>query len=150
MKILGTCVLFVLIGMLVLSSVAVAKDPVAAARAQLTTARTHAGELAQRATTIAATQLHLRHVINCLEGPNGKDFTAAVGNPCQGQGNGILVDLQAAVSAGSSGAEQAMKFANAGLQVALQGVASTDINQAQPYALVVARQLESALAALAR
>jgi hypothetical protein len=141
-------IVLVLVGFMILPRVATAQDAVAAARTQLTTARFHAGELAQRGSALATTQLHLRHVINCLEGPQGKDFTAAAGNPCQGQGNGVLVDLGTAVAAGNAGAEKALKFANAALTVAMQGVASTDINAAQPYAAVVARQIDSALAAL--
>ncbi len=147
-----TCmgVFLLVVAVLALPPVAQGQDPVAAARAQLTTARFHAGELAQRGTAIAATQLHLRHVVNCLEGPQGKNFTAAAGNPCQGQGNGAIVDLRAASAAGHGGAGKALVFANAGLSVALQGLASNDVNEAQPFASVVARQMEAALGALGR
>ena len=31
-------------------------------------------------------QMHLHHVLNCLEGKTGKDFDASFGNPCNGQG----------------------------------------------------------------
>ena len=148
MKIWSVMTLIVLIGLTVLPQVVQAQDLVAAARAQLTTARFHSAELAQRGTAVAGTQLHLRHVINCLEGPQGKNFTAASGNPCGQQGNGILVDLRAAAGAGNAKAEKALRFAGAGHAVALQGVVSNDVNEAQPYALVVAKQLDSALDAL--
>lgn len=149
MKIWMSVVLLVA-AVLALPPVARSQDPVAAARAQLTTARFHAGELAQRGTAVAATQLHLRHVVNCLQGPQGKNFTAAAGNPCQGQGNGAIVDLQAASASGHVGAGKALTFANAGLAVALQGLASNDVNEAQPFAAVVARQVDAALSALGR
>jgi len=123
---------------------------VTAARTQLTTTIFHSGELAQRGTAVAGTQLHLRHVINCLEGDKGPDFTAAVGNPCQGQGSGIINDLRTAVAAGAPGAEQAQRFANVALKLALQAVAMTDVNEAQPWAIVISRQLTSARDALGR
>jgi hypothetical protein len=123
---------------------------VAAAQTQLTTAIFHSGELAQRGTAIAGTQLHLRHVINCLEGDKGPDFTAAVGNPCQGQGSGIINDLRAAVASGAAGSEQALRFADVALKLALQAVVMTDVNAAQPWATVISRQLTAARDALGR
>lgn len=60
-------------------------------RPQLTTAVTHA-KLAMAASSISLTHMHLHHVVNCLEGPQGKDFDAAAGNPCKGKGNGAMVD----------------------------------------------------------
>ena len=66
----------------------------------------HAGELAQRGTAVAASKLHLQHVINCLEGPTGANFKAAAGYPCEGQGQGIIPDLKAQVAAKVQGAEQ--------------------------------------------
>ena len=41
---------------------------------------------AEKAGTIKEIQMHLHHVLNCLEGKTGKDFDASFGNPCQGQG----------------------------------------------------------------
>jgi hypothetical protein len=35
---------------------------------------------------------HLQHVINCLEGPKGADFAAALGNPCGSEGMGAIPD----------------------------------------------------------
>lgn len=49
------------------------------------TAMEHA-QLAVNATTLDAIQMHLHHVLNCLEGRSGKDFDAAAGNPCNGHG----------------------------------------------------------------
>ncbi len=121
---------------------------VAAARTQLTTAIFHSGELAQRGTAVAGTQAHLRHVINCLEGAQGRNFNAAAGHVCQGQGSGILNDLRTAVAAGAAGAEQALRFADVALKLSLQAVAMSDINEAQPWAIVVSRQLTAARDAL--
>jgi len=137
-----------LISVLASPGVATGQDPVAAARTQLTTARFHAGELAQRGTAISGTQTHIQHVINCLEGDKGPNFRAAAGYPCQGQGNGILNDLRTAVSAGARGSEASLRFANIALQLSLQVLKMTDVNEAQPYAIVVARNLQSALDAL--
>ena len=97
---------------------------------------------------MAASKTHLQHTLNCLDGPRGEGFNAAPGNPCQGQGNGILNDLRAAVSAGARGAEAAQRFANIALQLSLQVLKMTDVNEAQPYAIVIARNLQSALDAL--
>lgn len=127
-----------------------AQDPVAAARAQLTTTIFHAGELAQRGTALSGALLHVQHTINCLEGTQGPNFRAAVGHVCQGQGNGIIPDLKAAVAAGAKGAETALKFADTALKLSLQAIKMTDVNEAQPWALVISRQLTIARDALGR
>src|SRR5437899_4149090 len=90
---------------------ATAESSADAAKKQLQTAMFHAGDLAQRGNVAATSLMHLQHVMNCLEGPRGKDFRPAVGNPCQGQGSGAIVDLQAAVEAGASGAVKAARYA---------------------------------------
>ncbi|HEV8338993.1 MAG TPA: hypothetical protein VGR25_04970, partial [bacterium] len=135
----GLAVTLVISGVsLLLPLVAFGKVPaVDAARTQLTTAIFHSGELAQRGTAIAGTQLHLRHVINCLEGDKGPNFTQAAGYPCQGQGNGILNDLRTAVAAEAPGSEQALRFADVALKLSLQAVVMTDVNAAQPWAAVI-------------
>ncbi|MDQ7828006.1 MAG: hypothetical protein QN122_05350 [Armatimonadota bacterium] len=127
---------------------AAAQDPVAAVRVQLRTAIFHSSELAQRGTAVAASRLHMQHTVNCLEGPEGPNFSAAAGHPCQGQGNGIIPDLQRAVSAGARGAERAMVFVRAAHTLALQALKSNDVNEVQPFAIVVARNLQQAMAVL--
>lgn len=58
------------------------------------TAVTHAG-FAAKYDTLKEVTVHLHHVLNCLVGPkDSKMFDSAAGNPCQGQGNGILPDIQ--------------------------------------------------------
>ncbi len=58
------------------------------------TAITHAG-FAAKYDTMKEVTLHLHHVINCLVGTDDKMFDKAAGNPCQGQGKGIMPDLKA-------------------------------------------------------
>jgi len=111
---------------------------------QLKTAMFHAGELAQRANALAAVQLHTHHVLNCLEGPSGPDFFPQAGNPCQGQGNGIIPDLRVAMMHNVPGAQAALQEAMICENLAKQALASKDINEAQPFVLVVSRHLQAA------
>ncbi len=62
------------------------------ANQEISTATTHAAMAANAADTATAI-MHFHHVINCLEGPKGKQFDADVGNPCNGMGNGALNDV---------------------------------------------------------
>ncbi len=126
----------------------VAKDPVAAIKAELKTATFHASELAQKAPAMAPVKLHGQHTINCLEGPTGMHFKAAAGYPCQGQGNGVIPDLQAAAAGGTPGAQAALGDAQVALNLTLQVQTMNDINQAQPWLMVVARYLQRAYDAL--
>jgi len=111
---------------------------------ELKTAMFHAGELAQKANALAGVQLHTHHVLNCLEGPKGADFFAQAGNPCQSQGNGIIPDLQAATMHNVAGAQAALQEAMICQNLAKQALASTNLNEAQPYVLVVSRHLQAA------
>jgi hypothetical protein len=61
---------------------------------ELKTAITHAG-FAEKYDSMNEVSLHLHHVVNCLVGANDPMFDKAAGNPCQGQGNGILPDIKA-------------------------------------------------------
>ncbi len=49
------------------------------------TAMIHA-EMAVNAKSLKEVQMHLHHVLNCLEGKSGKDFKASFGDPCNGHG----------------------------------------------------------------
>ncbi len=86
-------------------------------KAQLKTAVTHAG-FAASGSAMGYVQQHLGHVLNCIEGSKGKNFNASWGNVCEGQGNGILVDLKAAPGGAAlmSDAEKADTVAVAGLK----------------------------------
>ena len=61
---------------------------------ELKTAITHAG-YAEKYDSMKEVSLHLHHVVNCLVGANDPMYDKASGNPCEGQGNGILPDIKA-------------------------------------------------------
>ena len=61
---------------------------------ELKTAITHAG-FAAKYDTLQEVTLHLHHAVNCLVGPDDPLFDKAAGNPCQGQGKGILPEIKA-------------------------------------------------------
>jgi hypothetical protein len=61
---------------------------------ELKTAITHAG-FAEKYDTMKEVGMHLHHVVNCLVGESDPMFDKAAGNPCQGQGKGILPDIKA-------------------------------------------------------
>lgn len=58
---------------------------------EVATAAAHAG-MAAGAESPQMVKSHLQHVLNCLEGPKGADFAAALGNPCASQGDGAIAD----------------------------------------------------------
>lgn len=60
---------------------------------EIATAATHAG-MAAGAESPQMVKSHLQHVINCLEGPKGADYVAALGNPCGSQGDGAIPDAK--------------------------------------------------------
>ena len=93
------------------------------AKAQLATAITHAG-FAGDGQSVGYVRTHLGHALNCLEGTKGKNFNAAWGNVCQGQGNGILVDL-----ASTAGGADVMLVASQARALAVAGTKSTNLAQ---------------------
>lgn len=99
--------------------------PAADVKTQLGTAVTHAG-FAADGTSLGYVQQHLGHVLNCVEGTKGKNFNQSWGHVCQGQGNGILVDLKTA-----SGGAAFMLVAEAAGGLALDGVKSKDLTEAK-------------------
>ncbi|GAB3681523.1 hypothetical protein [Salinisphaera aquimarina] len=92
---------------------------------EVTTAADHAG-YAAGADTVAKVHLHLHHVVNCLVGPDGDDFDAKSGNPCDGQGNGAINDAD---SEGQADLKDALALAKTGIGMeslgAAQNVATT-------------------------
>src|SRR2546430_1852881 len=130
---------------------ATAESSADAAKKQLQTAMFHAGELAQRGNVAATSLMHLQHVMNCLDGPGGKNFRSAVGNPCQGQGGGAIVDLKAAVEAGANGAARAARHTRAAHDMTANvlgyvkgGAAFTEVDAIQPWAKQIAAQIKLA------
>lgn len=124
------------------------QDLVAGIKEGLKTATIHASELIQPGGTDVAVKLHLQHAINCLEGPAGLHFRPASGDPCQGKGHGIIPDLQSAAAKGIPGAEKALADATVAWSLAIKALTMTDVNEAQPWALVAAKYLRMASADL--
>ncbi len=68
-----------------------AADTDATVSKQVATATAHAG-MAVVATDLKMAHTHLHHVVNCLVGPSGKSFDSKAGNPCDGMGQGAIID----------------------------------------------------------
>lgn len=102
-------------------------------KTEISTAHTHA-TYAQQASSVAASHVHLHHVINCLVGPKGTGFDAKQANPCKGQGNGALPD-----SADNSALHSKLKTA---LSEAQAGLKSNDLKAVHADAGKVAATLE--------
>jgi hypothetical protein len=126
------------------------QDLVVQIQTELQTATFHATELAQRANTLAGVRLHTHHALNCLEGPKGADFYPQAANPCDGQGGGIIPDVQTAVAHHVPGAEGALREAAIAQTLAKQALASSELKEAQPLVLVVARHLQAASVTLGK
>jgi hypothetical protein len=80
--------------------------------------------------------LHLHHVVNCLVGPNDPMFDKAAGNPCQGQGNGILPDIKAKM-----GEDQEYQVAWWLAHMGSEAIKMGNLNQARAAAHIIAVQL---------
>jgi len=105
--------------------------------AELKTAITHAG-FAQKYETQKEVTLHLHHVLNCLVGSNDKMFDMGAGNPCQGQGNGILSDIKAQM-----GEDQQYQVAWWLAHLADQALSMGNLQQAKAAAHIIEVQLTS-------
>ena len=108
---------------------ALAADMMNAAKKELDTAILHANAAASY-NAIKEIELHLHHVVNCLEGKNGKNYFKPSGDVCEGQGNGIFADLK---DSGMPGAH-ALPYAEIGNQVALWGISkgmANDVGRAK-------------------
>ncbi len=142
MRLIGL-VLVVGLAALISASTTLGADMTNAAKTELNTALTHAGFAAQY-NTVAEVELHLHHVVNCLEGSSGKNFNQQAGNVCQGQGNGIFGDLK---DSGMAGAH-AMPFAEIADQVANWGIQQTmakDVGRAQAAAAAAKAVIQLAI-----
>ncbi|HUN72181.1 MAG TPA: hypothetical protein VMU52_07715 [Steroidobacteraceae bacterium] len=121
-----------LLGAISLAATALAADGDAGKEAA--TAVTHA-QLAAASQSIAVTDMHLHHVINCLVGPHGRGFDAKAGNPCKGMGNGAVRD--------SSADKDLHSKTLKALMAARHGVATKDLSAAHDAASKVADILGS-------
>ncbi|MCS7235864.1 MAG: hypothetical protein RMM30_07830 [Armatimonadota bacterium] len=104
-------------------------------KVQARTGFTHAG-FAAAAEGASSVDQHLGHALNCIEGPKGRNFNANWGHPCQGQGEGLLVDLRA----DRAGAAWLLVAEAAG-QLAASGLRSRDLAQKKNAARGVAELL---------
>ena len=102
---------------------------------EMKTAITHAG-FAEKYDTMKEVSLHLHHVINCLVGSGDPMFDGAAGNPCQGQGKGIMPDIKA-----SMGEDQEYQVAWWLAHVADQAIKMGNLQQAKAAGHIIGVQL---------
>lgn len=102
---------------------------------EMKTAITHAG-FAEKYDAMKEVTMHLHHVINCLVGPGDPMFDSAAGNPCQGQGKGIMPDIKA-----SMGQDQEYQVAWWLAHVADQAIKMGNLAQAKAAAHIIGVQL---------
>ncbi|MDR7425115.1 MAG: hypothetical protein QN118_07600 [Armatimonadota bacterium] len=82
---------------------------------------------------------HLGHALNCIEGPQGRNFNRAWGHVCDGQGQGILTDLR--------NDREGMSWTSvveAADELAVKGIRSRDLAQRKNAARGVAELLRLA------
>ncbi len=123
---------------------ALAADMMNAAKKELATATFHANAAAGYNAT-KEIELHLHHVVNCLEGKSGKNYFKASGDVCEGMGNGIFADLK---DSGMAGAH-ALPYAEIADQVALWGISkgmANDVGRAKAAAQMAKLILDQAKA----
>ncbi|HET6782118.1 MAG TPA: hypothetical protein VFH67_08480 [bacterium] len=113
---------------------------------QLRTARTHAMNAAGSEALGGAID-HLAHVVNCIEGSRGANYNSQTANPCQGQGNGLIPDLQSDSSRGRMEATKALEFARQADRLAVETLKVTDLAKVKTAAKRVADLLGEALTA---
>jgi hypothetical protein len=106
------------------------------AQTQLATAIQHA-RFSAGANATAGAVTHLGHTLNCIEGARGKNFNAAWGHVCQGQGDGILVDIR-----GERNAAAVMLVLEAANDLAVRGVKAQNVAAVQNAARGVAALLQ--------
>jgi hypothetical protein len=107
--------------------------------AQLRTGIEHAKNSAGSG-AVAPAVSHLGHVLNCIEGTRGKNFNATWGHVCQGQGDGIVVDIK-----GTKNADNLMLVLDAADQLATSGVKSRELGAVQNAARGVGALLQVVL-----
>lgn len=130
-----------MLGMALLAAVTFGAQAARAAEvgvgAELKTAIKHAA-FAQKYDTMNEVAAHLHHVLNCLVGPGDKMFNGGAGNPCQGQGNGVLADIKA-----QPGGDQQYQVAWWLAQLANDAIKTGNLQQAKAAAHIIEVQLTS-------
>jgi hypothetical protein len=104
---------------------------------EMKTAITHAG-FAEKYDTMKVVSLHLHHVINCIVGSGDPMFDKVAGNPCQGQGKGIMPDIKTAM-----GQDQEYQVAWWLAHVADQAIKMGNLAQAKAAGHIIRTQLTS-------
>jgi hypothetical protein len=104
---------------------------------EIKTAITHAG-FAEKYDTMKEVSLHLHHVLNCLVGPADKMYDKTAGDPCQGQGKGILPDIK-----GAMGEDQEYQVAWWLAHIADQALGMGNLAQERAAAHIIRIQLTS-------
>jgi hypothetical protein len=105
--------------------------------AELKTAIAHAG-YAEKAGAMTDVTMHLHHVVNCLVGPADSMYDKAAGNPCQGQGAGIMPDIKKMM-----GEDQEYQVAWWLAHMANDAIKMGNMAQAQAAAHIIGLQLTS-------
>jgi hypothetical protein len=77
---------------------------------------------------------HLHHTLNCLEGPNGADFSKKDMNPCANAGSGAIPDSSNPTTTASL---------QTAVSEALKGLSSNDLKTAQGDASATAATLQA-------
>jgi len=124
---------------------AMGASPMEQAKNQLETAIYH-GKAASGADTVDKMKAHLKHVINCIEGPEGKAFDSSALNPCKGQGNGIIPDLKAV----GSEAAKALEHVQESDSIAVSSLEVSDLDKLHSNIDEVINHLEEAKKALGK
>jgi len=87
------CGIFVVLSTAGFADVSSVQDLRTGLAGEISIATDHAGyALASR--NLDGVRMHLHHVMNCLEGPNGTDFDRVVENPCSRAGSGAIIDAK--------------------------------------------------------
>jgi hypothetical protein len=134
----------IICSLLVLASTdTMAATPMEQAKKEIDTAIYH-GKASSDASSVDNVKAHLKHVINCIEGPEGKDFDSSAMNPCDGQGNGIIPDLKAAGPEGS----KALKHVQEADKIAVSSSAESDLHTLHSSIDELVSHLEEAKSAL--
>jgi len=94
------------------ASAAMAADNAAT---EIKTAAEHS-EYAAKSGKVKMVHTHLHHVLNCLVGEHGQDFYPPAGNPCKGEGDGALNDLNGSADTRTT-LQQVKSLAEIGIEV---------------------------------
>ena len=104
---------------------------------ELKTAITHAG-FAEKYDSMKEVSLHLHHVVNCLVGANDPMYDKASGNPCEGQGSGIMPEIKAKM-----GEDQEYQVAWWLARLGSDAIKTGNLAQAKAAAHIIGAQLTS-------